>query len=183
MPKYHRLKTSGACYFFTVVSYQRKPILCCDAIRNALHHGVKDTQQQMPFTIDAWVLMPDHMHCILTLPPMDDDYSKRWGLIKSQVSESCPQFTNQDHLTNSQKKRHESTLWQRRFWEHQIRDQTDFNHHMDYIHYNPVKHGLCQQPNQWMWSTLHRYIKNGVYPPNWCPTDDLMTNVNENGLS
>ena len=166
MADYRRSTTTGACYFFTVVSNRRQPLLCQDNIRNALHHAIKTTQQSMPFTIEAWVLMPDHLHCIWSLPPGDNDYSKRWALIKRAVGQACKPINQQ--RTSCENKRHESGIWQRRFWEHQIRDQTDFNRHMDYIHYNPVKHGLCQQPTQWRWSTIHRLIKSGFYPQNWC---------------
>lgn len=172
MSQYRRFKIKGACYFFTAVSYQRKPILCCDQIRNVLHDAVKQVQLQMPFIINAWVLMPDHMHCLWTLPPEDANYAKRWGLIKRYVSCRCRQFTNENELTPSQKNRHELSLWQRRFWKHQIRNLQDFNKHMDYIHFNPVKHGLCEFPYQWQWSTIHKYIKKGVYPKDWCGCAD-----------
>ena len=179
MSNYHRSTTSGATYFFTVVTYKRNPILCNPAIREALRKAIIKVKKQMPFTIEAWVLMPDHLHCIWTLPPKDNDYSKRWGLIKRAVSRSCKSFIAQVEHTTSGIKRHELAFWQRRFWEHQIRDKNDFNQHMDYIHHNPVKHGLCKTPSQWRWSTIHRYIKKGIYTYNWCMYDDSFNTLGE----
>lgn len=174
MSHYRRANTAGATYFFTVVSYRRQKILCDDPIRNALRDAIKTTQKKYPFNIDAWVLLPDHLHCIWTLPENDADYSKRWGIIKRKVSLACSgQYKNEAWLTVSKNKHRESTLWQRRFWEHQIRDQQDFNRHVDYIHYNAVKHGLCDQPVAWPYSTLHRYIREGTCPVNWAVQDDF----------
>jgi putative transposase len=167
MSNYRRADTSGATYFFTVVTYRRQNILFHDDIRAALRQAIHKTREQHPFSIDAWVLLPDHLHAIWTLPANDADFSKRWSLIKRHVSQACPQFNREDWLNESQIKRQESTLWQRRFWEHQIRDERDFQTHMDYIHHNPVKHGLVQQAIDWPYSTLHRYIAQGVYPADW----------------
>ena len=168
MSHYRRANTAGGTYFFTVVSYQRKPVLCDEPIRDALRDAIKETQLKYPFTVDAWVLMPDHLHCLWTLPEGDSNYSKRWGIIKRRVSIVCGDAYNRNKCVNASKRKHrESTLWQRRFWEHQIRDQHDYNNHMDYIHYNPVKHGLCERPDLWPYSTLHRYVKDGVYPSDW----------------
>jgi putative transposase len=168
MSHYRRVNTAGSTYFFTVVSYRRQQILCDPPIRNALRNAIKDTQLKYPFTIDAWVLLPDHLHCIWTLPEGDADFSRRWSLIKHRVSLVCAdEYKQNKWITSSKKKRRESTLWQRRFWEHQIRDQTDFDRHLDYIHYNPVKHGLCGRPGLWPYSTLHRYIKEEKYSCDW----------------
>jgi len=166
MSYYRRAKTSG-CYFFTVVSYQRQKILCDFEIRQALRQAIIKTRRKYPFTIDAWVLLPDHLHCIWTLPEGDANFSIRWALIKREVSLLCPQYKQNQWMTVSKKKHRESTLWQRRFWEHQIRDQDDFNHHLDYIHFNPVKHSLCENPKLWIYSSFHRYVKAGKYPQNW----------------
>ena len=112
--------------------------------------------------------MPDHLHCLWTLPKDDADFSTRWQKIKQQVSRTCAaHYKHGELLTPSKLKYRESTIWQRRFWEHQIRDQRDFNNHMDYIHYNPVKHQLCERPNQWQWSTFHRFVKAGKYTERW----------------
>jgi len=168
MSYYRRAKTAGSTYFFTVVSYRRQQILCDDSVRKALRKAIRDTQLKYPFTIEAWVLLPDHLHCIWMMPEGDAAFSRRWNLIKRRVSLACAdQYKQNKWITASKKKHRESTLWQRRFWEHQIRDQQDFNRHLDYIHYNPVKHGLCEQPVLWPYSTLHRYIKEGKCSRDW----------------
>ncbi|GMR00740.1 MAG: transposase [Gammaproteobacteria bacterium] len=156
MSHYRRANTQGGSYFFTVVSYRRQAVLCDEPIRYALRKAIQETRLKYPFSIDAWVLMPDHLHCIWRLPEGDRDYSKRWSLIKRSISIICADSYNKQKWLNGSKKKHrESTLWQRRFWEHQIRDQQDFNRHLDYIHYNPVKHGLCERADAWPYSTLH----------------------------
>lgn len=156
MSRYRRANTQGGSYFFTVVSYRRQAVLCDEPIRYALRKAIQETRLKYPFSIDAWVLMPDHLHCIWRLPEGDRDYSKRWSLIKRSISIICADSYNKQKWLNGSKKKHrESTLWQRRFWEHQIRDQQDFNRHLDYIHYNPVKHGLCERADAWPYSTLH----------------------------
>jgi putative transposase len=120
-----------------------------------------------PFAIDGWVLLPDHLHCIWTLPVGDAAFGARWGMIKRHVSQSCL-FLRTDHsLSASRKKRHESSLWQRRFWEHLIRDDDDYARHMDYLHYNPVKHGLTRSVRDWPHSTFHRLVEQGVYEESW----------------
>jgi putative transposase len=111
------------------------------------------------------------MHCIWTLPQDDTDFSSRWRLIKSDVSKTCrEQYHQQDLLSPSKKKHREATLWQRRFLEHRIRNEDDFSSHVDYIHHNPVKHGLVNNAAAWPYSTIHRYLKNGQYPPDWAGT-------------
>jgi putative transposase len=121
----------------------------------------------LPFSIDAWVLLPDHLHCIWTLPPHDTDYSSRWRLIKGHVSKSFADDCADDRLSPSRLKRRERGLWQRRFWEHTIKDEADLAAHYDYIHYNPVKHGLCTSPREWPFSTFHGLVKTGVYGSDW----------------
>ncbi len=168
MPNYRRAKTPGGTYFFTLVTYRRQQILCDEPIRQALRQAIRNTRLHYPFSVDVWVLMPDHLHCLWTLPDGDDDFSTRWSLIKRRVSIACKEHYKQARWKTPSKEKHrESTLWQRRFWEHCIRDQRDFNHHADYMHYNPGKHGLCNQPVEWSFSTVHRYINVGKYPENW----------------
>ena len=118
-----------------------------------LNRVIMEVQAAHPFHIDAWVLLPEHLHCIWTLPEGDMDFSKRWGLIKAKFSKEL------SHPT--------SPVWQNRFWEHLIRDDRDLQMHLDYIHYNPVKHGLVQSPKDWPSSTFHRYVEKGLYPLNW----------------
>jgi len=133
-----------------------------------LRAGINFAREEHPFSIDAWVLLPDHLHCIWTLPPDDADFGVRSAIIKRFVTKQCNPDLNRDDWTKPSKvKRKESTLGQRRFWERQIRDEKDFEKHADYIHYNPVKQGLVKQVLNWPYSTYHRYVKNGVFRIDW----------------
>lgn len=168
MSNYRRAKISGGTYFFTVVTYRRQRFLCDGPVRAALRDAIGETRMVCPFTIDGWVLLPDHLHCIWTLPPEDADFGKRWAMIKRFVTKRCGLALHRDEWMNDGKhRRHESTLWQRRFWEHIIRDETDYTRHMDYLHYNSVKHGLVKSVKEWPFSTFQRYMKEGVYPADW----------------
>lgn len=168
MPVYRRAKTPGGTYFFTVVTYRRRPIFTKSQSREILRQVIHGVRQSHPFTIDAWVLLPDHFHCLWTLPEGDADYSKRWGLIKSGFSKKAKQLFHHEEWMNQSKQRHrESTIWQRRFWEHHVRDEQDYRNHVDYLHYNPVKHGLVEHVEAWPYSTFHRYVEKGVYPKDW----------------
>ncbi len=158
----------GRHLFFTVVTYPRRKILVEDQSRLILRSVIEDVRRDYPFDINAWVLLPDHLHCIWTLPPADNDFSKRWGLIKAGFSKRAKPIFHRDDWLNPSKIRHrESTIWQRRFWEHEIRDDADFQQHMDYIHFNPVKHGLVSRVAEWPYSTFYRYVRRGVYPAGW----------------
>ena len=168
MSRYRRSNTHGATYFFTVVSYRRQAILCEEPIRAALREAITNVRGKRPFTIDAWILLPDHMHCIWTLPAEDADYATRWSMIKRQVSVACGREYLRAEWHNPSKRKHrESTIWQRRYWEHRIRDEEDFARHMDYVHYNPVKHRCCKQVAAWPYSSFHRYVARGVYAADW----------------
>jgi len=124
--------------------------------------------ERFPFATDAVCLLPDHIHCIWTLPDRDINYSVRWKEIKSLFTKSyLEQIGPGDIRSESRVRRGEAAIWQRRFWEHTIRDQTDLNRHLDYIHYNPVKHELVQTVSDWPWSSFHRYVKMGYYETNW----------------
>jgi len=174
MPNYRRPDASGARWFFTIVTYRRRAFLCDDQVRLALRAANRRVQSEYPFSIDAWVLLPDHFHCIWTLPEQDSNFSRRIGLLKKYLTQACSYYLHDDKLsTPSRRKRNESTLWQRRYWEHQVRDDEDFKHHMDYIHYNPVKHGLSRSPAEWPFSTIHRLITQGVYPQNWASDPNI----------
>lgn len=168
MSNYRRANTKGGTYFFTVVTYRRQRFLCNENIREALRGGIRDVQTIHPFTIDGWVLLPDHLHCIWTLPTDDADFGVRWAMIKRFVTKKCgPDLRREDWMNESKRRRKESTIWQRRFWEHQIRDDRDYENHMDYLHFNPVKHGLVGKVKEWPHSTFHRYVGKGVYHQNW----------------
>lgn len=169
MSEYRRANIKGGTYFFTVNTHRRQKILLDDQVRKALREGIEKTRITFPFQILAWVLLPDHLHCIWTLPKGDADFAKRWGTIKRHVSQRCShRFKGSEQLSESRLKRNESSFWQRRYWEHQIRDETDLARHVDYIHWNPLKHGLVDQVSDWPYSTFHRYVAEGVYPENWC---------------
>ena len=181
MSRYHRAAAAGSSYFFTVVAYRRQPVLCDEAIRNALRIAIEAARVARPFVIDAWALLPDHLHCVWTLPDGDADFSTRWMKIKRAVSLACREdYRRADLLTTSKLKHRESTIWQRRFWEHQtcpehsrrVRDENDFARHVDYIHFNPVKHGHVQQAVDWPYSTFHRYVRDGVYEDDWAEAMD-----------
>jgi putative transposase len=125
-------------------------------------------RQKYPFTIDAFVQISDHFHCLWTLPEGDSDLSTRMRLIKTFVTKQYgKQLGINTDISTSRQKRQERNLWQRRFWEHLIRNDRDFTKHCDYIHYNPVRYQLCLTPQDWQFSTIHRFIQQGVYPQNW----------------
>ena len=173
MSNYRRSRKHGGTFFFTVITYKRQPFLISQEARITLRNAINETRQTLPFIIDAWVLLPDHIHCcIWTLPEGDSNFSKRWGLIKAKFSKQMRStLFKKQSLTASRDKHRESTIWQRRFWEHTIQDNRDYRTHMDYIHYNPVKHELVQKIQQWPWSTFHRYVRQGMYPADWAESE------------
>ena len=168
MSRYRRANTKNATYFFTVVTYRRQAFLCDEPVRNALRNAITKVEAQYPFEIDAWVLLPDHMHTIWTLPENDANYSLRWQLIKRYVTRECGATLNRPEWLSASKIKHqEATLWQRRFWEHQIRDDNDYQTHMDYCHFNPVKHGLVKRVQDWPYSSFHKQVGLGNYRIDW----------------
>jgi putative transposase len=168
MPNYRRLAIPSGTYFITQVTYQRQPWLCTDLGRVALRHALQHVQQRHPFQIQAFVLLPDHFHALWTLPQDDGDLATRVRLVKRVVTKYYGQELGLTaEVSTSRMKRKEGNLWQRRFWEHLIRDEADFVNHCDYIHYNPVRHGLCEVPQQWPFSSLHRLVRENVYPADW----------------
>ena len=171
MPNYRRSNFGGGTYFFTVNTHRRQPFLTDPDVRAALKQGINQIRQTLPFAIDAWVLLPDHLHCIWSLPEGDADFSTRWRVIKTVVTQQCGERLDNDALLSRRRVRKgQSTLWQQRFWEHLIRDERDFAAHVDYIHWNPVKHGHAQHVVDWPYSSFHRYVRNGVLPPAWTGT-------------
>ncbi len=167
MPEYRRVK-DGRTFFFTVVTFNRQRFLCLKESRIVLRRVIEEIRLLQPFEIDAWVLMPDHIHCIWSLPEDDVDYFKRWGLIKSRFTKIVgKRLVGNNHSTKSRMGKREGAVWQRRFWEHKIRNEKDYEFHCNYIHYNPVKHGLVSSPKDWVFSTFHRYVKNGTYSEDW----------------
>ncbi|MBE9099620.1 REP-associated tyrosine transposase [Vacuolonema iberomarrocanum] len=179
MTAYRRPHIEGGTYFFTQVVYQRQPWLCTDMARSLLRAALTKVRCKYPFTVDAIALLPDHLHCIWTLPPNDADYATRWRLIKTYVTKNGGhQLALQVNKSESRKKRKEGTLWQRRYWEHCIKDEVDFARHCDYIHYNPVRHGLCSHASEWKYSSFHRYVAEGFYKPDWGIADGTESQMN-----
>lgn len=179
MPNYRRARTSGGAYFFTVVTYHRQPILCRDESIETMKDVVKNVMTSHPFDVDAWVTLPDHIHCLWTLPEGDSDYSTRWALIKKEFTKRTRgSLELRANPTLSRIRHREAAVWQRRFWEHQIRDETDHAAHMDYIHFNPVKHGLVESPIDWPHSTFQVCIEQGRYEKDWgCGDIEMGDNV------
>ncbi len=166
MPEYRRAWLKGGTFFFTVVTYRRRPTLETEVAIDLLMRCFQVVMTRLPFTIDAMVILPDHIHCIWTLPDNDLDFSIRWKQIKAMFTHNYP-GDRRENISDSMRKKNERGIWQRRFWEHRIRDQEDFNRHCDYIHYNPVKHGLVDLPICWRHSSLRKLVEKGVYPENW----------------
>jgi putative transposase len=164
MTQYRRASVPGATWFFTVnLAERRGNRLLVDEI-DVLRTAFRTVQAAHSFRMDAAVILPDHLHCIWTLPPGDSDFSTRWGLIKGNFSRS---ISKEERLSESRVKRGERGLWQRRFWEHLVRDEDDFRRHVDYIHWNPVKHGWVKRVADWPHSSFHIYLQRGVYGTNW----------------
>jgi putative transposase len=169
MTGYRRAYVPGATWFFTVNLAQRRGNHLLLEHLLSLRAAFDGVKTRHPFRMDAVVILPDHLHCIWTLPEGDADFSLRWNLIKGNFSRLMKRW---ERISASREKRRERGIWQRRFWEHLIRDQEDFNRHADYIHWNPVKHGLVKQPVDWPHSSFHDYVRRGIYPVNWCGRDD-----------
>ena len=162
MVNYRRNFVPGGTYFFTVTLADRSSKILTDRI-DLLRNALRAARRERPFVIDAIVVLPDHLHAILTLPPGGSDFSGRWRRIKGHFSSAL--------IDDSVKIRRNPNgglaLWQRRFWEHTIRDEDDFARHVDYIHFNPVKHALVQRVRDWPYSSFHRYVTDGILPDDW----------------
>ena len=162
MVRYRRNFVAGGTYFFTATLVDRRSRALIDHI-GALRAAVRATRGAHPFAIDAVVVLPDHLHIVMTLPADDADFSNRLSLIKRRFTTAAaragvpiPRHPNGEHA-----------LWQRRFWEHTIRDDRDFERHVDYIHFNPVKHGYVTRVADWPHSSFHRYVERGVLAEDW----------------
>jgi len=161
--QYRRANVKGATYFFTVNLAQRKNTLLVDEF-DKLRSIMNKVKTDHPFILDAFVVLPDHLHAMWTLPTGDNDFSKRWMLIKAGFSRQLPKIEN---INNSRIKKGERGIWQRRYWEHLIRDDCDYERHVNYIHYNPVKHGHVNQAIDWPYSTIHVYVQKGIVGSDW----------------
>lgn len=163
--RYRRAKIGGGTYFFTLVTYQRQEILCAPENITLLKAAFAHVRKNHPFSIDTFVVLPDHLHCLMTLPDRDDDYPARLRLIKSYFSRKCTEIQVQN--TASRRLKKEKAVWQRRYWEHSIKNDTDLRQHVGYIHYNPVKHGLANAPIDWPYSSFHSYVARGMLHKAW----------------
>ena len=162
MVNYRRNRISGGTYFFTVNLYNRQTDLLTQHI-DLLRHAFHVTMKKHPYHIDAIVILPDHLHTLWTLPEGDDDYPQRWRSIKSQFTRGL----KAQHYPIKANKRGEYFIWQRRYWEHTIRNNRDLQHHIDYIHYNPVKHNHVRHVKQWPHSSFHQYVEKGLLDKTW----------------
>jgi len=160
MPDYRRNRVPGGTFFFTVNLLDRRSDLLVTQIE-ILRDAVRRVRAGAPFHIDAWVVLPDHMHCLWTLPPGDADFPGRWRAIKTGFVKGLPAGEPRSPVMT---RRGERGIWQRRYWEHTIRDDRDFAAHMDYTHFNPVKHGLVENPADWPYSSFRRCMDGGLYP-------------------
>jgi putative transposase len=171
MTDYRRYRIKGGTYFFTVTLADRKQKLLTEHI-GALRGAFHEIKQAHPFRIDAIVVLPDHLHTLWALPEDDDDFSLRWRQIKSAFSR---QIEKGESISKSRAGKQERGIWQRRFWEHAIRNELDHARHVDYIHFNPVKHGYVRKAAEWPYSSFHRYVESGLYSSDWAggETDDM----------
>jgi putative transposase len=175
MTNYRRAKIPGAAYFFTVNLAERQRATLVEHI-DLLKRSLRDEKRLNLFWINALVILPDHLHAVLTLPDGDADYSGRWRRIKAAFSAALPSI---ERRSASRRSKGERGIWQRRFWEHLIRDEQDYARHVDYIHFNPVKHGHVTRIRDWPYSTFHRFVREGKYPVDWAGGDEADLAVGE----
>ncbi|MDO8842921.1 transposase [Methylicorpusculum sp.] len=175
MSNYRRNFVAGGCYFFSVNLLDRQQSLLTDHI-DLLRDSVRRVRRLYPFHIDACVILPDHLHCVWTLPPDSVDYPVRWRLIKLLFSKGLPRT---ERLSATRRQRSERGIWQRRYWEHTIVTERDYQQHIDYIHVNPLKHGLVTRVQDWPHSTFHRYVLDGVLPSDWCGEINALPSVSD----
>jgi putative transposase len=174
MVRYRRNFIAGGTYFFTVTLADRRSSALTDHV-DALRAAFRATRRGQPFMIDVVVILPDHLHIVMTLPDGDADYPNRWRLIKRRFTDAVAK----SGAPLARRPNGEHALWQRRFWEHTIRDDRDFERHVDYIHFNPVKHGLVARVRDWPHSSFHRYVRLGIMPEDWA--GDFSGNITDFG--
>jgi putative transposase len=179
VPDYRRNRVAGGSYFFTVNLLDRNSDLLTSEVA-VLREAVRKTRTLRPFHIDAWVALPEHLHCLWTLPPGDTDFPLRWQMIKASFSRAVG---HSEERRPSLVRKREAGIWQRRYWEHTIRDEPDYAAHMDYIHFNPVKHGLAQHPAEWPFSSFARCVRQGLYPADWAIKEVALADAGERAES
>ena len=168
MPEYRRVYLKGGIYFITIVTNNRKPLFWSSTARQILHLAWLDVAKRFPFSTLAVCLLPEHIHTIIQCPETDADYPMRIREIKRLFTAGYKQRFGLPEVDNaSRTRKNEAAIWQRRYWEHTIRDEEDLHRHLDYIHYNPVKHGWVRNVRDWEWSSFHRYVRMGWYDLDW----------------
>ncbi len=168
MSNYRRVYIKGSTVFITQVTFNRAPLFNDPGAREILRNVWRDTSKKFSFTTDAICLLPDHLHTLITLPEDEDNYSIRIREIKRRFTNYyLVRYGETAGRNPSRQAKQESTIWQRRFWEHTIRDERDFENHFHYIHFNPVKHGLVEEVSDWKWSSFHRFLREGIYERDW----------------
>jgi putative transposase len=163
MPNYRRALVPGGWWFFTANLLDRRSRLLTERI-DELRDAIRLTRRRHPFHIDAFVVLPDHIHAVWTLPSGDTDFPLRWRLIKAGFAKSLPRT---EWLEPARRTRGERGIWQRRFWEHLIRDEEDYGRHVEYCYINPMKHGLVTRVQDWPFSSFHRDVGAGLFPGDW----------------
>jgi putative transposase len=182
MSDYCRYFVPGGTYFFTVVTERRSRLFADEAARRLLGEAMRECRLRYPFEIAAIVLLPEHLHALWTLPTGDDVYSLRWRRIKREFTRAWLQCGGAEAERSPARLRERRRgVWQRRFWEHTIRDESDLEAHFDYIHYNPVKHGLVRRPQDWPWSSFQRWVREGHYSLDWAAENGLPIAPGETG--
>ena len=169
MPNFRRYFVPGGTYFFTVVTDGRAPIFEDARARRILGEALRACRERRPFSTPAIVLLPDHLHAVWTLPPGDDGYARRWGEIKARLTRDWLSAGGAERPTTAGRRREgRRGVLQPKYWEHAIRDELDLEHHVEYIHANPVRHGLVARARDWPHSSFHRWVRAGDYPADWC---------------
>ena len=168
--RYRRAWIAGGTYFFTLTLADRDRRLLVDHVCE-LRESIRCVRGRHPFRIEAMVVLPEHLHAVWTLPPGDCDFANRWRQVKAGFSRRLPES---EPRSTTRRARGERGIWQHRYWEHAIRDERDFERHVDYIHFNPVKHGHVAHPADWPYSSIHRFIRLGIMSPDWAaaPADE-----------
>ena len=178
MSWYRRVRLEGGVFFFTVVTYQRQPILNTELGVKCLRNAWRKTNATMPFRVEAVCVLPDHLHTIWSLPEGDDDYSTRWRKLKGVFSrEYRAGGGSHGEAKPSRRRKREVGVWQRRYWEHRIRNVDDFRRHVEYTHFNPVKHGYVTSLADWPLSSFHDHVKKGWIGADWgtIEPDDIVS--------
>ena len=171
MLEYRRMDAPGGTFFLTLVTYERTPLFTERANVELLRMIIASVQRERPFVFPGAVILPDHLHFIWELPAPDTDFSTRVGLLKAGFTKALgDQPATRGRVSVSRRRHRERSVWQRRFWEHTIRDEEDLETHIDYMHHNPVKHGLARCPHAWPYSSFHHWVRAGRYPADWCCT-------------